>query len=60
MKTSNPLRLAGLAARVALAVPVGVTRALAITLSTAILATTLTVFSPVLGITRHPQGRRGF
>ena len=58
MKTSNSLRLARLAERVALAVPIGVTRALTITLSTAIPATTLTVFSPILGVTRHPLGRR--
>jgi len=34
--------------RMVLLVPVGVTRALALTLSTAILTTTLTTFSPLL------------
>ena len=44
----DPLRLASLAVRMVLLVPVGVTRALALTLSTAILTTTLTTFSPLL------------
>jgi hypothetical protein len=33
-------------------------QALAVTLSTAVLATTLTVFSPVLGVARHRQGEK--
>lgn len=51
----DPLRLASLAVRMVLLVPVGVTRALALTLSTAILTTTLTTFSPLLSAVR---GRR--
>jgi len=42
----DALRLANLAMRMVLVVPVGVTRALA--LSTAVLTTTLTTFSPLL------------
>jgi hypothetical protein len=44
----DPLQLASLAVRVVLLVPVGITRALAFTLSTAVLTTTLTTFSPLL------------
>jgi hypothetical protein len=47
-KMLRPVHLASLAARMALAVPVGVTGALAIVLSTTVLATTLTAFSPLL------------
>ena len=46
-KTVGPLRLARVAARMALAVPIGVTSALAIALNTAVLATTFTAFSPL-------------
>ena len=45
----DPLLLASLAARMVLLVPVGITRALALTLSTVVLTTTLTTFSPFLG-----------
>jgi len=44
----DALRLANLAMRMVLVVPVGVTRALALALSTAVLSTTLTTFSPLL------------
>lgn len=48
VKRVDPLRLASLAVRMGLVVPVGVTRALAIGLSAAVLTTTLTAFSPLL------------
>jgi hypothetical protein len=59
-RTVGPLLLASLAARTVLAVPVGVTRALAIALSTAILGTTLTAFSPLFSATPDRRRRRGF
>jgi hypothetical protein len=42
------LELANLAVRVVLLASVGITRALAFTLSTAVLTTTLTAFTPLL------------
>ena len=51
----NPLELANLAVRVVLLAPVGITRALAFALSTAVLTTTLTAFTPLL---RAVTGRR--
>ena len=51
----DPLELANLAVRVVLLAPVGITRALAVTLSTAVLTTTLTAFTPLL---RVVTGRR--
>ena len=44
----DPLELANLAVRVMLLAPVGITRALAFALSTAVLTTTLTAFNPLL------------
>jgi hypothetical protein len=44
----DPLELASLAVRVVLLAPVGITRALAFTLSTAVLTTALTAFTPLL------------
>lgn len=55
-KAVGPLRLASVAARMVLAVPIGVTRALAVALSTVVLATTLTAFSPLLNV--MPDRRR--
>ena len=49
MKTSGPLRLAGVAGRMILATPLVVTRALTVALSAAVLATALTTFSPLFG-----------
>jgi hypothetical protein len=45
----DPLELAKLAVRVVLLAPVGITRALAFALSTAVLTTTLTAFTPLFG-----------
>jgi hypothetical protein len=47
MKTIGPLRVAGVAGRMMLAAPLVVTRALTVALSAAVLATTLTTFSPL-------------
>ena len=47
MKTIGPLRLAAVAGRMMLAAPLIVARALTVTLSAAVLATTLTTFSPL-------------
>jgi hypothetical protein len=44
----DPRELAKLAVRVVLLAPVGITRALAFTLSTAVLTTMLTAFTPLL------------
>jgi hypothetical protein len=54
-RTVDPRSLASLAARMVLLTPVAITRALALTLSTAVLTTTLTAFSPLL---RVLAGRR--
>ena len=56
----GPLRLASRAAGMALAVPVGVTRALAIALSTAVLATTFTTFATCLSALSGRRRTRGF
>jgi hypothetical protein len=47
MQTIGPLRVAGVAARMMLATPLVVARALTVALSAAVLATTLTTFSPL-------------
>jgi hypothetical protein len=47
MKTIGPVRVAGVAGRMMLAAPLVVTRALTVALSAAVLATTLTTFSPL-------------
>lgn len=44
----DSLELANLAVQMLLLAPVGITRALAFTLSTAVLTTTLTAFTPLL------------
>ncbi len=49
MKTSGPLRLAGVAGRMILAAPLVVAHALTVALSAAVLATALTTFSPLFG-----------
>jgi hypothetical protein len=54
-RTVDPLELAKLAVRVIVLTPLGITRALAFTLSTAVLTTTLTAFTPLL---RAMTGRR--
>jgi hypothetical protein len=54
-RTVDPLELAKLAVRVIVLTPLGITRALAFTLSTAVLTTTLTAFTPLL---RAVRGRR--
>jgi hypothetical protein len=54
----SSLRLASLAGRIALAVPVTVTQALAVALSTAVLATALTTFSPLFGVLPVRRARR--
>ncbi len=59
-KTLGPVYLASLAARMVLAVPAGVTHALAIALSTAVLTTTLTTFSPLLSVMSGRWRTRGF
>jgi hypothetical protein len=59
-KTLGSVYLASLAARMVLAVPVGVTQALAIALSTAVLTTTLTTFSPLLSVMSGRRRTRGF
>jgi hypothetical protein len=59
-KTLGPVYLARLAAPMVLAVPVGVTQALAIALSTAVLTTTLTTFSPLLSVMSGRWRTRGF
>jgi hypothetical protein len=51
----DPLELAKLAVRVIMLAPIGITRALAFTLSAAVLTTTLTAFTPLL---RAVTGRR--
>lgn len=56
---AGPLRLASLAGQMMLAVPLTVTRALAVALSTAVLATTLTTFSPLFSaLSDHRTTRR--
>jgi hypothetical protein len=56
-KIAGPLLLASLAGRIVLAVPLTLTRALAVALSTAVLATTLTTFSPLFSARRRFSGR---
>jgi len=57
-KIAGPLRLASLAGQTMLAVPLTVTRALAVALSTAVLATTLTTFSPLFNALSEHRARR--
>ena len=57
-KIAGPLRLASLAGQMALAVPLTLTRALAVVLSTAVLATTLTTFSPLFSARPGRRARR--
>lgn len=58
-KRVDPERFVSVATRMVLAATIGVTRALALTLSTAVLTTTLTTFSPLLSAVagrRRPGG----
>jgi hypothetical protein len=57
-KIAGPLHLASLAGQMILAVPLTLTRALAIALSTAVLATTLTTFSPLFSALSDHRARR--
>ena len=59
MKTIGPLRAAGVAGRMMLAAPLLVTGALTIALSAAVLATTLTTFSPLFNALAGRGERRG-
>ena len=59
-KIAGPLHLVSLAGRIVLAVPLTLTRALAVALSTAVLATTLTTFSPLFSALPDPRARRRF
>ena len=59
MKNRESMELVGLAVWAALEVPIGVTRALAIALSTAVLTTTLTTFAPLLFVLSDRRRRRG-
>lgn len=59
-KIAGPLHLATLAGRVVLAVPLTLTHVLAVALSTAVLATTLTTFSPLFSALSDRRARRRF
>ena len=57
-KIAGPLQLASLAGQMMLAVPLTLTRALAVALSAAVLATTLTTFSPLFSALSDHRARR--
>ena len=57
-KIAGPLHLASLAGQMILTVPLTLTRALAVALSTAVLATTLTTFSPLFSALSDQRARR--
>jgi hypothetical protein len=57
-KIAGPLHLASLAGQMILTVPLTLTRALAVALSTAVLATTLTTFSPLFSVLSDHRARR--
>jgi hypothetical protein len=57
-KIARPLQLASVAGQMMLAVPLTLTRALAVALSTAVLATTLTTFSPLFSALSDHRARR--
>jgi len=57
-KIARPLHLASLAGQMIVAVPLTLTRALAVALSTAVLATTLTTFSPLFSAISDHRARR--
>ena len=58
MKKHESMELVALAMWAVLEVPIGVTRALAIALSTAVLTTTLTTFAPLLFILSDRRQKR--
>ena len=58
MKKRESMELVGLAVWAVLEVPIGVTRALALALSTAVLTTTLTTFTPLLFVLSDRRQKR--